>query len=261
MDCGTFNTGTAVHAGNCTQGCADTVRESALTLSESWLGEKNPLLHWGIKLPQQLANGTLSKFDCGRKIPCYTGESDCLSSSPIQHSPSELHPKPWLLGTEKLWIHGFFLSFFFRLHFVCFVCITLFLVFHFFYSAGLVRFTTNSGTDWKAASQGPSKSMCWHKLSWHTLVTSFHLIWLMLVDHVTMLSEVWHVADFSALKRLIHQLVHVMFIQASPSGRPLQLGQCLYRCVRSSLCGVGVSLCEIITVCGRCIAVWDLCVC
>ena len=46
MDCGTFNVRTDVNACDCARGCTDTVREPAL------------------------------KADFGRKIPCYTGESN-----------------------------------------------------------------------------------------------------------------------------------------------------------------------------------------
>ena len=46
MDCGIFNVHTNANACDCTRGCADTVRESAL------------------------------KVDSGRKIPCRTGESN-----------------------------------------------------------------------------------------------------------------------------------------------------------------------------------------
>ena len=47
MDYGIFNVRIDVNVCNCTQGCLDTVREPAL--EESWLWEKNPLLHWGIE--------------------------------------------------------------------------------------------------------------------------------------------------------------------------------------------------------------------
>ena len=45
MDYGIFNMCTDVNACNCTWGCVDTIR----VCTESWLWEKNPLLHQGTK--------------------------------------------------------------------------------------------------------------------------------------------------------------------------------------------------------------------
>ena len=45
LDYGIFTVRTDVNACDCTRGCTDTVRESALKTDR----EKNPLLHWGIK--------------------------------------------------------------------------------------------------------------------------------------------------------------------------------------------------------------------
>ena len=41
-----FNVRTDVNAGDCTRGCTDTRKR---VCTESWLGEKNPLLHQGIE--------------------------------------------------------------------------------------------------------------------------------------------------------------------------------------------------------------------
>ena len=60
MDYGIFNVRTDINARDCTRGCTDTVRESAV------------------------------KFDSGRKIPCRTGELNLR----------ERHDGPMLLPTE-----------------------------------------------------------------------------------------------------------------------------------------------------------------
>ena len=183
-------------------------------------------------------------------------KSNCVSGMPVRRQTNQLHPQPWLSETGKWWIHVLFLSFLFSLGSDVFGF--HYFVFHFFYPVCLVRFSTDSGTEWKVASRGPPKSMCWHELSWQTLVSSFHLISVVPIYHLTLLSEVWHVTDFCVFRWQADQLVHVMFIQAPPSGRSLQCVRCLYRCARSSLCVVGVLLCEIF-VCVRCITVWDHC--
>ena len=67
MDYGILNVRTDVNACDCTRGCTDTVRESAL------------------------------KVEPGRKIPCRTGGSNLRQrrDGPMFLYPTELHPTPY----------------------------------------------------------------------------------------------------------------------------------------------------------------------
>ena len=72
MDYGILNVRTDVNTCDCTRGCTDTVRESAL------------------------------KVDSGRKIPCRTGESNLLRQrAGSMLKPTELHPIPVLMQMRQ----------------------------------------------------------------------------------------------------------------------------------------------------------------
>ena len=73
MDFGIFNVRTDVHACNCTRGCKNTVRESAL------------------------------EVDSGRKLPCRTGESDLRQrrAGPMRFQLSYIPTPPLKLLERK----------------------------------------------------------------------------------------------------------------------------------------------------------------